>query len=146
MATVAEMQEHVAELAAELDVEWRWVEHGTLPTEDAGPGRCVFRAADRPLIRCEPIRDRRNYFTALHELWTYRRRASRVARPGRHARSGRLATWEWALDNARFPVTPTIANSISDQLADFMERLRTEARDPVPQGSSISRSKTGARR
>jgi len=27
---------------AELDVEWRWVEHGTLPT-DAGPGRCVFR-------------------------------------------------------------------------------------------------------
>ena len=122
MATVAEMQAHIAELAAELDVEWHWVEGGAMAT-DAGPGRCVFRAADRPLIRCEPIRDRRNYFTALHELGLVA-----VAPADWLELDGRLdlelATWEWALDNARFPVTPTIANSISDQLAEFMERLR----------------------
>jgi hypothetical protein len=123
MATVAEMQEHIAELAAELDVEWHWVDGGTVAT-DAGPGRCVFRAGDRPLIRCEPIRDRRNYFTALHELGLVA-----VAPADWLDLDGgldlELATWEWALDNARFPVTPTVANSISDQLADFMERLRT---------------------
>ena len=123
MATVAEMQEHIAELAAELDVEWHWVDGGTVAT-DAGPGRCVFRAGDRPLIRCEPIRDRRNYFTALHELGLVAvAPADWLDLDGRLALE--LATWEWALDNAMFPVTPTIANSISDQLADFMERLRT---------------------
>lgn len=123
MATVAEMQEHVAQLAAELDVEWRWVEQRTLPAE-AGPGRCVFRAADRPLIRCERIRDRRNYFTAMHELGHVA-----VASADWLDLDGKLdfelTAWEWALDNARFPVTPAIARSISDQLTEFMERLRT---------------------
>lgn len=123
MATVAEMHEHVAELAAELDVEWRWVEQGTLLAE-AGPGRCVFRTADRPLIRCERISDRRDYFTALHELGQVA-----VASGNWLDLDGELdlelTAWEWALENARFPVTPTIARTISDQLSDFMERLRT---------------------
>ena len=69
-------------------------------------------------------------FTASYVQWRdVDRLELKIRRQNSRGPDGRLAlelaTWEWALDNAIFPVTPTIANSYSDQLADFMERLQT---------------------
>jgi len=68
------MEDHVSALASEMEVEWKWVDRGVIEGDSLG---CVTFPHDLgapPLIECERIRDRRNYFVALHELGHVRRR------------------------------------------------------------------------
>lgn len=115
------MRAHLDDLAVAYNASLQ--ERGGLSSTDARLMHQPNRPDAGAVVLIKPLRDRRDYFDGLHEFGhLHAIRHGEVKRMNySHFVDGRLLwdeayAWDWALANARFPATPTIAVNILNLL------------------------------
>jgi hypothetical protein len=130
--TVVAMRGHLHELADQLDayLDEGWEGAPSLGGPGWATGRCEVTwrpdgTIHEAVVRCPTVRDRRAYFTALHEFGHLHalRSGERWANP--YQQDARVLldeaqAWAWAFENALFPPTSRVVYSAQGALLGYV--------------------------